>query len=339
MKRVLLPLILGILISLIPFFIYGIVVDWVAGEVSYSHYKSNWKSLDVGMDLVPGDMVKTGLESETILKEGDSEIHILENTTFSISERYEDEAKKSSLMLFLGRMKFKLGKSSKEEPEIRTQTINLTIRGTEFEVGSGFDGSTIVLMKDGSLAVQGKTSELLLEEGEGTEVAFGEEPSEKFEVITRVIDWDQWFDLSKKAVKGKELPLLKKVLERFREIDNQIREYEIIREETLKEKEEFLAERDRYIKEGKDDLALESSRKAGGRSKMAFHSIVNIRFLALSSIGLYDMSSRIYKSVKKPTKELAATFKEIKGIYKGIKDRYIRAGDRKRLERKERRGK
>lgn len=320
------------LLALVPTGLFCIEVDWVSGNVTYSHLKGEWQDLDVGMNLVSGDIIKTGLDSEATLRDEEIEMHILENTTFTISERYENEEKKSSFMLFLGRMKFKLAGRSKKEPEILTQTVSLTIRGTDFEVGSGYDGSTIVLITDGSVAVTGNTNELLLEKGEGTEVAFGEEPVEKFKVMTRVIEWDKWFDLSKEAIKGNELIFLGRIQERFKVIDAQIKSYERIRADSLKEKEEYLKKRDELVAEDKTDEAIEYSRKAGEKSKLAFHSIVNIRFLALSSIGLFDMAERIYSGIEKPVKEQTDAFESIKQTYKEIEKKYIWEGDRERLE-------
>jgi hypothetical protein len=321
-------------ILMVPIIALSVEVDFISGEVQYSHLKSDWKQLDIGMSLVSGDIVKTGVNSEAVLRDEDNEIYISENSNFTISEKYEQEKKKPTFMLFLGRMKFKLGKSGVSEPDIQTQTVNLTIRGTEFEVGAGFDGSTIVLIEEGTVAVQGKAEELVLEQGEGTEVAFGEEPTEKFEIITRVIEWDDWLASSQEAVQGNETQLLSRILDRFRIVENEIGEYEEIREGSLAEKDRYIALRDRALEEDKQEEAEEYSQKAGTFSKKAFHSLVNIRFLALSSIGLYDMAQRIYSGIEEPTLEQEELFDAIRRVFNGIEAKYIYEGDRARLEEK-----
>lgn len=318
----------------LPLSVWGVTVDWVSGDVTYSHLRSDWREVEVGMELVPGDMIQTGVGGEATLLENGGSIYILENSRFTVSERYEKEEKRSAFMLFLGRLRFKLGKGGGEEPEVRTQTVNLTIRGTDFEVGSGYDGSTIVLLQEGSVAVQGKTRELVLDEGEGTEVPFGEEPTEKFQLITRVIDWGDWFAQTQDAVEGNEELLLTRILDRFTEIRTQIQEYERIREESLTEKERLIKERDRLLAEGEEDEASRASREAGSKSKLAFHSRVNVRFLALSSIGLYDMAERIFSGIQEPTSQAEGVFAEIKRIYTWIDERYILKGDRERLEKR-----
>lgn len=335
-KRVLIMFFTGLLLSFVPFGLFSIEVDWISGNVTYSHLKSEWQDLRVGMDLGTGDIIKTGMNSETTLLDDGIEIHIIENTTFTISERFENDEKKSSFMLFLGRMKFKLARASKKEPEIQTQTVNLAIRGTEFEVGSGYDGSTLVLLSDGVVAVRGKTSELVLEKGEGTEVPFGEEPTEKFKLVTRIINWDEWFAFSKEAVKGNELMLLGKFLERFNEIDSQINNYEKIRAEAREKKEEYVLIRDELRKEGKHEEANEYAREANKHNKIEFHSLISIRSFALSSLGLYDLAEEIYSGVEKPTKELKDTFENVKQIYENIENKYIVPGDREMLEEKAR---
>jgi len=317
----------------IPVLSYSVVVDWVSGDVTYSHLKSDWEKLDSGMTLVSGDIVKTGSGSEVTLIDDGSEIHIMANSKFTIAQKYVQDQKKPSFMLFLGRMKFKLGKTAKNEPDIQTQTVNLTIRGTEFEVGSGFDGSTIVLLNEGSVAVQGRESELVLHQGEGTQVAFGEEPTEKFNVMTRVIDWDKWLAESRESIEGNEVPLLKKILDRFHDIDADIKKNEVVRQDAQKKKDEFIKERDKLLDEGNKD-ADQYSKKAGEQSRLAFHAFVNIRFLALSSIGLFDMAERIYTGLEKPPKEATDLFEEIKKIYENIEAKYLYEGDRERLEKK-----
>ena len=325
---------IGLCAGLVPFSGFSVSVDWVSGDVAYRHLQNDWEELDVGMDLTSGDIVKTGMSSEATLVDEGTEIFIMENSTFTVSEKYVDESRKPGFMLFLGRMRFKLARGKQEEPEIQTQTVNLTIRGTEFEVGSGHDGSTLVVIEDGVVAVKGNTRELVLEKGEGTEVAFGEEPTEKFEVMTRVIDWDDWLKLSKESVKGNEAGLLERILARFRGIEEEIRENETTREEALTQKEEYLKKRDEYLEQEKQQEAAEYSKKGRSVSKTAFHAFVNIRFLALSCIGLIDLADSIYSGVEAPEKELTDTYNKIHSIYAQIEEKYVFEGDRERLEKK-----
>jgi len=332
MKRSILFGAVFFLLFVTPALALSVEVDYVSGNVQYRHLKQEWQELEVGMNLLSGDMIETGMNSEAILLDGESEIFISENSSFTVSERYEQAEKRSTFMLFLGKMKFKLGKSGAPEPDIRTQTVNLTIRGTEFEVGSGYDGSTIVLIEEGSVAVQGKSRELVLAGGEGTEVRFGEEPTEKFDVMTRVIDWNAWLASSQEAVKGNETALLRSILNRFDEIAGDIAKYERIRETALQDKERYLSQRDELLEAGREEEAVEFSKKAGEESKRAFHSLVNIRFLALSSIGLYDMAARIYTDIEAPTAEQEDLFSGINTLYSGIESKYVLEGDRERLE-------
>ena len=320
------------LMCLTPFLASAVQVDYVSGDVRYRHFKQEWQEVEIGANLLTGDTIETGSSSEAILLDEGSEIYISENSSFTVSERYENEKRRSTFMLFLGRMKFKLGASAALEPDIQTQTVNLTIRGTEFEVGSGYDGSTIVLIEEGSVAVQGETSELLLTEGEGAEVAFGEEPTEKFEVMTRVIDWADWLDSSQDAVQGNETALLTRVHTRIEEIFEEIATFEQIREVAMDNRDRYLTQRDELLQKGKSEDAVDASRRAGQESKAAFHSLVNIRFLALSSIGLYDMAERIYTGIEEPTDEQERLFRGIGARYNDIESRYVLEGDRERLE-------
>jgi hypothetical protein len=331
MKKTMMLIGLGCLI-LMPVYAGAVTVDWVSGDVTYSRQQGAYQALDVGASLSAGDRVKTGFNSDATLLDNGSEIHILENSEFTVSERYVGEKRKPAFLLFLGRMRFKLGKSGEEEPDIHTQTVNLTIRGTEFEVGSGYDGSTIVLMNEGTVEVKGADQSLVLTQGEGTEVAFGEEPTTKFRVMERVIDWTQWIDESRDAVKGNETALLSRIRTRMQGIRSEILDLEGIRENAQGLKDQYLAERDSLLDQGNQKAAVEASQKAGTQSRLAFHSLVNIRFLALSSIGLKDMAERIYTGVAEPTAEMGDLFGEINLIYDSISAKYIVEGDRERLE-------
>ena len=314
--------------------LFAVEIDWIIGDVKYSHLGKEWREAEVGLSLFPGDMVKTGEGSEATLTGEDYKIFISENTKFTVSERFQDGEKRRSFMLFLGRIKMKLGKKNITEPEVRTQTVNLTVRGTEFEVASGYDGSSMVVISEGVVSVRGKRKELVLEKGEGTEVRFGEEPEKKFKVITKVIDWNEWFKVSKESIKGREEELLGLILEKFDSIISEIKDYEELRKKALSEKQVFLEKRDEALEKGDEQSASEYTRLAAEKSKIAYHAIVNIRFLALSSIGLFDMSEMIYKGIEKPSRAIRDICAAITEKYGYIEKNYLREGDRERLEQK-----
>jgi hypothetical protein len=133
-------------------------------------------------------------------------------------------------------------------------------------------------------------------------------------------------------VRGNEAQLLTRIRDRFRGIRDEIARLEQVRAEALSRRERFLAERDRLQEEGQQEEAVAASREAGKASRLAFHSLVNIRFLVLSSIGLRDTAKRIYEGVEEPSRDLTVLFGEINLIYEGISAKYIVKGDRERLE-------
>ena len=314
--------------------LFAVEVDWVSGDVNFRHLVGDWQPLDVGIQLTNGDVIKTGLDGEASLIDGDAFVKILPDSKFTISERFQKEKHRSSFMLFLGRLKFKLTKQSSNEPEIVTQAVNLTIRGTEFDVASGHDGSTLVVIENGVVAVSGKENTLILNNGEGSQVKFGEEPTEKFKVLTKVIDWDKWLVESRENIKGREGELLTRILKKFQGIDSEIKNYEKIRSDSLKRKDEDLRLRNAKLAENNNEEATLYSKKAGLEGKKAFHSIVNIRFLALSSIGLKDMADSIFSTIERPSKHIKDVKSRIDNIYSAIKEKYIKQGDRERLEKK-----
>ena len=113
-----------------------------------------WTKYD-GAALKPGDEIKTGDGSKAVIEAPDSfEISLSHNSALTIEEWSLDDI---SITLLLGRIKAWV-KKTRHKFEVRTPTAVTSVRGTEFTVDVDADGTTTIMVFDGTVSVQDRTS-------------------------------------------------------------------------------------------------------------------------------------------------------------------------------------
>ncbi len=171
----------------------------VPGDVVYTEgdaiikYKTGEELEAYIGDIVDtGDTVKTGSDGFVELDRQGIVIKINSDTVFTMLGREENREKMDVFSVVLGSIRFRYDKITGKEPKIQTGSCIAGVRGTEFEVFSALDGSTLIVVENGLIAVEseGKTVELNPEEG--VEVRPGEAPGEKFKVLIGKIDYSKW---------------------------------------------------------------------------------------------------------------------------------------------------
>ncbi len=108
-----------------------------------------WEKYD-GTVLKTGDQVRTGKSSRARIAYLDGYQIILGSATIVTIEDADDHI----FELLLGKIKLSVQKRF----EIRTPSFAMAIRGTEFTVSADEDGTTTVMVLDGSVEVQDRTS-------------------------------------------------------------------------------------------------------------------------------------------------------------------------------------
>ena len=98
------------------------------------------------------------------------------------------------LSVALGSIKFRYNKLTGAEPLVRTNSAVLGVRGTEFTVFAGADGSTLVAVDSGQVTVQAEGKSVELASAEGVEVGLGKPPGDKFVLHSDQIDYSKWND-------------------------------------------------------------------------------------------------------------------------------------------------
>ena len=175
------------LFTLIPFTAEGAYVVFYVGRVEAVR---NAKKLPVtsGAMLQSGDIITTGPKSiiEIAYNDG-SKIEVLENTSVMIGS--DDVKNSDNAVLIFGNVKgkfTKLGKSRK----VYTSTTICGIRGTEFQISAGKDGSSRIDLKEGSLAISNSYGSEDMEQGEKLEAEVSKAPFK----TKRDISAEEWMN-------------------------------------------------------------------------------------------------------------------------------------------------
>ena len=149
-------------------------------------------------ELMIGDRVSTG---DTIITDYDgtaelepqsgSRIVIKPNTVFTIKELDDNGKSRPVLSTTVGAVSFKFNRMT-QEPAVTTLTTVAGIRGTEFTVYAGADGSSLFVVESGAVEVSSSGESVMLEPEEGVEIPAGGAPGEKFKVMKGKIDFAEW---------------------------------------------------------------------------------------------------------------------------------------------------
>ena len=191
MKKIILLLFL-LCLSLSLYALEGEIV-YVEGSVDIKYATGDLDWADIGMYIETGDSIVTGYDGYAELEmEDGSTVKVSEDSIFALSSYESRGSTKNSFNCVLGSVQYKFTQAVKtNEPRITTPTTVCGIRGTEFTVVSGLDGSALYVVDDGSVAVSAQGEEVVLGALEGVEVAPGSTPGEPFPVLRGQIDYSK----------------------------------------------------------------------------------------------------------------------------------------------------
>lgn len=121
--------------------------------------KLDWRAVDIGSFLEPYDMVETGQDGfvEIALNQagGGSSITVEPDTSFYFDVNEVDGPKKTEFAVMAGSMAFRVKKLSGNEAfQVRTESVAMGVRGTEFRVAIAPEGSVLCTTKEGLVEVK-----------------------------------------------------------------------------------------------------------------------------------------------------------------------------------------
>ena len=168
-------------------------IVYVEGTVDIKYATGDLDWADIGMYIETGDSIVTGYDGYVELEmEDGSTVKVSEDSIFALSSYESQGSQKNSFNCVLGSVQYKFTQAVKaNEPRITTPATVCGIRGTEFTVVSGLDGSALYVVDDGSVAVSAQGEEVVLGAMEGVEVAPGSTPGEPFPVLRGQIDYSK----------------------------------------------------------------------------------------------------------------------------------------------------
>ncbi|HOO71703.1 MAG TPA: FecR family protein [Spirochaetota bacterium] len=300
-------------------------VTMFVGEVKVqAQGDERWKPVARGTVLSTGDVISTGEDSYAEITAGGNVIRVNAGSRVRISRSMVDEKEGDSLSMFFGSILLKIAKLGKDEEPyvVETPSALCAVRGTEFAVASGLDGQTIVQVSEGSVSLRGNEKEVLISKDQESTVSLGGEPTGITRLKRRA--WNQWLQETGKTMKGNELAVLRGALIRMNRLGRDIEALEGLQEKYTKQKEEFQAKAQKYLKAGDRERHGEYSTRAH-RAKRAAYVAMNAAFYKAEKLDLIrGLAAGAFESLREKTGEAGDAHDRIEAIFKRNHERYIK---------------
>ena len=132
---------IAVLIFIIPIFFSFSTEKGIIKSVQRKveiNISGKWIKAEIGMELLPGNLISTGFKSNAVIDTGSSEIFIKQLTRMSLDELSKSgNTVKTNLNLRLGRVKanVKTSEGLKHNFTLKTPVSTAAVRGTVFESG------------------------------------------------------------------------------------------------------------------------------------------------------------------------------------------------------------
>ncbi len=147
----------------------------ISGDVWVRTPGANEAKAVLGADLPSGSRLRTGKEGMAEVHFDDGSMLKLQPSSSILLSPAKRQQKKSSVLLFFGRLWNKVApsKTGKTSYEVATANAVCGVRGTEFEASVGDDGSMRMQVTEGHVAVDGEGKEQLAGPGQQVEADDG----------------------------------------------------------------------------------------------------------------------------------------------------------------------
>ncbi len=186
-----------VLLLMIALMAPGILMSQDAGVV----YLEGWPSLrsggssrelDFGLAVRPGDSVLTGRRDYVELDQGGNTIRINADTVFTLREIEREGRRETVMTNTVGSVAYRFQTLAGRRQQVGTTTAVAGVRGTEFTVYAGSDGSSLFAVDEGLVAVESAGVEVEVARGQAVEVRAGEAPGEVYSWIGSRLDFSEW---------------------------------------------------------------------------------------------------------------------------------------------------
>ena len=325
MKKQLLLLVLAA-VFILPLAAQNSDVVYLEGWVDVKTGSGDIYELFMGDEVRVGETVITGDDGLAELQpESGSRIIIHPGTVFSLQERTVNGQKRSVVSTALGSVAFRFNKMTGAEPDIATPSMVAGIRGTEFTVFAGADGSSLIVVESGAVAVESQGRSVELAPNEGVEVQPGEAPGEKFQVMRGSLDFTAWNANRAEEMLADPLLALARMEIQLAELAEQVQEWGGRYEANIKLVEQKRAEMRALAEAGKEEEARSLfSEQLRPLEVETSDMVLNYRYYSLSALnfrrhvmaGLYTRMKALHFS------GAAVDYQDFRAAYAGLLDYY-----------------
>lgn len=167
-------------------------ITYAEGDTTLKLKSGKQQDAQIGDVMNTGDTLKTGKDGQAELNQKGVTIKISRGTVFTLMEKSQAGKTGTVMSVALGSIKFRYDKLTGTEPQVRTNGAVAGVRGTEFTVFSGADGSSLFTVDSGLVTVESEGKSVDLVADEGVEVALGQPPGDKFTVHRDQVDYSKW---------------------------------------------------------------------------------------------------------------------------------------------------
>lgn len=297
---------LAAIAAIAAFACYGAVAQkasivYVEGVANVKSSSGKLRPADFGGQIAFGESVITGKDGQAELKlENGSTIRVAENSVFSYTSVGTGSDSRQVLATTAGKVAYKLNKATGKPPVIQSNSMVAGVRGTEFTVMAGRDGTTLLEVTGGIVDVESQGKLVTLVKDEGVEVVPGKAPGAKYTRPGKELDFSSWN-------KGKVDAFLADPVTTLANIETQLATYKKSLDDLKKPFADTTATwqkaRDDYkpILAGKDEAAIKKFQEETlfPAQDARLTILLNIRYHALNylSVRRYVMSN-MYMELK-----------------------------------------
>lgn len=296
-------LLIVVLVLLAPVFLMAQDADVVyyEGRPEIRRDGSRGVELDFGDAVRPGESVVTGRRDFVELDQaGGNLIRISPDTVFTLREVERDGQRETVMSNTVGSVRYRFDALAGRQQRVASGTVVAGVRGTEFTVFAGSDGSSLFGVDTGMITVESAGVEVDLAAGEAVEIAAGEAPGDIVRWLGPALDFSDWEEERIDAFLDDPVVGLERIQRRMRDfMDDQDTAYAVW-QESNRELNEIRDEMSR-IREAEGEEAYARFRQEVERpaTTRAVTNILNYRYFTLSAFSLRrHVLARMYVNMK-----------------------------------------
>jgi len=200
----------------------------------------------------------------------------------------------------LGSIKFRYGKLTGTEPQVRTNGAIAGVRGTEFSVFSGADGSTLIAVDSGQVTVESEGMSVDLGAKEGVEVPLGKPPGDKFSVPDKLVDYSKWNEGKLDAMLADPIAAMAGIEKILNEYIKNVSDYNATFMEYKARLEEMKEKRAQILKDkGPEETAIFDQNVAIPLAVQTATVFINVRYFSVAALSMRRfVAGRLYLFMK-----------------------------------------